>query len=473
MNLKKLFRKNSVLCLSALMLLLSVAVFSTMKAHAADGWPEFAVEMNLGAEIIDSMKETDYHGAIEGVGGNSLYYWKVYEFSMEEDGLLNIYLESDDASYLDTAAEYDGFAIFDGGEPDNLVWRSCKRNYRMQKKYSSAQEMYCGSAKVLLKEGDYYFAIRQHKASGGLYYLTLSYEKPVVNVTSVTLNRKKTTIKDDGKRTLKATVLPSNATNPAIEWSSSEPSVATVSTRGVVQGVAPGTTTITATSEDGEISAECEVTVTCNHKYRTTITPASAKKSGRKQVKCSKCRDKTITKIYAAEDITLSKTSYARNGKRRKPSVIVRDSRGKKLKAGRNYTVTYPRGTENVGKYTVVIKFKGNYTGTVKKSFTVVPKATSIKQIKPKKRGFTLIWRKQKVQSTGYEIAYSTDSNFSDASTTKMLVDKNTKVSGRVSRLEKGKIYYVKIRVYTNTVVNGKTKALYSDWSDIKAVVTM
>lgn len=152
---------------------------------------------------------------------------------------MNIYLESDDASYLDTAAEYDGFAIFDGEEPDNLVWRSCKRNYRMQKKYSSAQEMYCGSAKVLLKEGDYYFAIRQHKASGGLYYLTLSYEKPVVNVTSVTLNRKKTTIKDDGKRTLKATVLPSNATNPAIEWSSSEPSVATVSTRGVVQGVAP------------------------------------------------------------------------------------------------------------------------------------------------------------------------------------------------------------------------------------------
>lgn len=71
------------------------------------------------------------------------------------------------------------------------------------------------------------------------------------------------------------------------------------------------------------------MTVTCNHKYRTTITPASAKKSGRKQVKCSKCRDKTITKIYAAEDITLSKTFYARNGKRRKPSVIVRDGRGK------------------------------------------------------------------------------------------------------------------------------------------------
>lgn len=69
MNLKKLFRKNSALCLSALMLLLSVAFFSTMKAYAADGWPEFAVEMNLGAEIIDSMKETDYHGAIEGVGG--------------------------------------------------------------------------------------------------------------------------------------------------------------------------------------------------------------------------------------------------------------------------------------------------------------------------------------------------------------------------------------------------------------------
>lgn len=473
MNLKNISMKKSVLALLALVLLLSATVLSATTAHAADGWPQSAVEMRLGTEVIDSMKETDYHGAIEGVGGNNLYYWKVYEFSMEEDGLLDIYLESEDASYLSTAAEYDGFAIFDGEEPDNLVWRSCKKNYRMQKKYSSAQEMYYGSVKVSLKEGDYYFAIRQQKAGGGLYYLTLSYEKPVVNVTSVSLSRKKTTIKDDGKRTLKATILPSNATNQAIEWSSSEPSVATVSTRGVVQGVAPGTTTITATSEDGEISAECEVTVTCNHKYRTTITPASAKKDGRKQVKCSKCKDKTTTKIYAAGDISLSKTSYVRDGKKHKPSVVVRDSNGKKLKASKSYTVTYPKGTENVGRYTVVIKFKGNYTGTVKKSFTVFPKATSIKQVKPKKQGFALTWKKQKVQSTGYEIAYSTDSNFSKTSTVKVLVDKNTKVSGKVSKLEKGKIYYVKIRVYTNTVVNGKTKALYSEWSDIKAVVTL
>lgn len=473
MNLKKQFMRQAVWGLMTLMLMVSCAALSTLVAHAADGWPESAVEVRLGTEVVDSIKETDYHGAIEGVGGNDLYYWKVYEFSMEEDGLLEIYLESEDSSYLDTVSEYDGFAIFDAEQPDNLVWRSCKRNYTLQKKYSSSQELYYGSTQILLNEGDYYFAVRQHKASGSPYYLTLEYKKPVINVASVALSRTKLTIKDGTRRTLKATILPSNATNTAVEWSSSEPSVATVTTRGLVQGISAGTTTITATSEDGEFSASCEVTVKCVHKYRTTITPASMKKSGRKQVKCSKCRDKTTTKIYSIQDVSLSKTSYIQNGKKHKPSVVVKDSRGKTLKPSNVCTVTYPKGTENVGRHTVTIKFKGNYTGTVKRTFVVVPKATSIKQITAKKKGFTVTWKKQANQSTGYEIAYSTSSSFPKASTMKVVIDKNTKVSSKMSKLEKGKIYYVKVRVYTNANKNGKTKPLYSEWSDIKAVVTM
>lgn len=473
MNLKKQFTRQAVWVFLTLMLMVSGAALSTLVAHAEVGWPESAVQMKLGTEVVDSIKETDYHGAIEGVGGNDLYYWKVYEFSMEEDGLLEIYLESEDPSYLGTDSAYDGFAIFDAEQPDNLVWRSCKSNYKLRKQYSASQELYYGSVQILLKEGDYYFAVRQHKASGSPYYLTLSYQKPVINVASVALSRTKLTINDGTRRTLKATVLPSNATNMAVEWSSSEPSVATVSNKGLVQGIAAGTTTITATTEDGDFSASCEVTVKCVHKYQTIITPASMKKNGRKQVKCSKCKDKTTTKIYSIQDVSLSKTSYAHNGKKHKPSVTVKDSSGKKLKANKICTVTYPKGTENVGRYTVTIKFKGNYTGTVRKNFVVVPKATSIRQITAKKKGFAVTWKKQATQSTGYEIAYSTSSSFPKTGTTKVVIDKNTKVSGKISNLEKGKIYYVKVRVYTNANKNGKTKPLYSEWSDIKAVVTL
>ena len=53
------------------------------------------------------------------------------------------------------------------------------------------------------------------------------------------------------KTTLTATVLPSNATNKSVSWSSSNSKVATVSSTGVVTGVEAGTATITATAKDG------------------------------------------------------------------------------------------------------------------------------------------------------------------------------------------------------------------------------
>lgn len=473
MNLKKQFIKKTVLGLMMLMLMVSGAAYSTLTAHAADGWvsSEDVKELKLGEEVMDGIVEKDYRGPIEGEGTTGDYYWKVYEFSMPKDGLLEIYIESEESAYLNPVAAYDGFAIFDVAEPDDLIWRSCKSDRKIKSKFSSSQGIYYGSTKISLHAGDYYFTVRQQKTSGGLYYLTLTYQKPTINVRSVTLSKKKLEIKDGDKKTLKATVSPTNATDKTIEWSSTEPSVATVSNKGVVTGVSSGTTTITATAADGEISAACEVTVMCNHKYGTTITPASPKKDGKKVVKCSKCKDKTTTKIYAAKDISLSKTSYVQNGKKRKPSVTVKNSQGKSLKSGRDYTVTYPSGTENVGRYAVEIKFKGNYTGTVKKSYTVVPKPTTITKIEAKKKGFTVNWKKQLNQSTGYEVAYSTTSRFSKANTNTIVISKNTTVSKKVSKLQKGKLYYVRVRIYTNVNIGGKEKALYSNWSNVKALV--
>lgn len=81
----------------------------------------------------------------------------------------------------------------------------------------------------------------------------------LVRVTSVSLN--KTTLKLGlGKsETLVATVSPSNATNQAITWVSSTPSVAIVSSTGVVTGVTEGTAIVTVTA--GGQTAICTVTV--------------------------------------------------------------------------------------------------------------------------------------------------------------------------------------------------------------------
>ena len=60
---------------------------------------------------------------------------------------------------------------------------------------------------------------------------------------------------------LEAKVLPENATNKAVTWSSDNPNIATVSDDGTVTGVANGSTVVKCTTVDGGYVRECAVTV--------------------------------------------------------------------------------------------------------------------------------------------------------------------------------------------------------------------
>ena len=81
-----------------------------------------------------------------------------------------------------------------------------------------------------------------------------------VAVTGVALDQHELTLNVKETGTLKATLVPENATNKALTWSSSAEAVATVED-GVVTAVAMGTTTITVATEDGGFTDSCTVTV--------------------------------------------------------------------------------------------------------------------------------------------------------------------------------------------------------------------
>jgi uncharacterized protein YjdB len=83
----------------------------------------------------------------------------------------------------------------------------------------------------------------------------------MIPVASVMLNKTATTLPIGANETLVATVLPSNATNKNVTWSSSSPSVATVNNGGLVTSVSSGTATITAVTQEGAKQATCTVTV--------------------------------------------------------------------------------------------------------------------------------------------------------------------------------------------------------------------
>jgi len=78
---------------------------------------------------------------------------------------------------------------------------------------------------------------------------------------SIALNIPETSLYSGDQVQLTATVHPEDA-DPRVTWSSSDESVATVSSEGLVTAVAVGTATITATTIDGtNLSAQCAVTV--------------------------------------------------------------------------------------------------------------------------------------------------------------------------------------------------------------------
>lgn len=82
-----------------------------------------------------------------------------------------------------------------------------------------------------------------------------------IPITSISLSSS-TSIQIGSAVTLSATVLPVNATNNTLSWTSSKPAVANVNANGVVTGISPGSATITATSTDGSNkTATCVVTV--------------------------------------------------------------------------------------------------------------------------------------------------------------------------------------------------------------------
>lgn len=85
-------------------------------------------------------------------------------------------------------------------------------------------------------------------------------EKSVVHVESVSLDRSSLELVAGNSETLSATVLPENATDKAVVWSSSDESVATVED-GVVTAVGAGEAVITVTTQDGGKTATCQVTV--------------------------------------------------------------------------------------------------------------------------------------------------------------------------------------------------------------------
>ena len=93
-----------------------------------------------------------------------------------------------------------------------------------------------------------------------------------IAVKGVKLNKTQTSLQIGATEKLTATINPTNASNKAIIWKTSNESVATVSNTGVIKGIGKGTATITAETVDGKFKATTKVTITDKKTDKPTTT---------------------------------------------------------------------------------------------------------------------------------------------------------------------------------------------------------
>ena len=197
---------------------------------------------------------------------------------------------------------------------------------------------------------------------------------------------------------------------------------------------------------------------------------ATLKKDGSRIEQCSCGQIKTQKKIYHPQKITLSARNLVYSGKGQKPQVKIVDSNGKKISSS-NYNLKYQNNIK-VGEASVTITFKNDYSGSLKKTFTIVPKNTNISKLTAKGKGFTVKWKKQSTQITGYEIEYSTSSKFTKKAAKTVIVKSKNATAKTILKCKPGKKYYIRVRTYKALKMKGKNQKFYSSWSKLKSVKT-
>ena len=244
-------------------------------------------------------------------------------------------------------------------------------------------------------------------------------------VTGITLNQTSATLGRGKKLALKAAISPSYASNKKVVWKSANTKVATVDGSGNVTAKAPGRTKITVTSaENSSYQESCTVTVP----YKITYKLNKGKNNA------------SNPSTYYGKKVTLknpSRKGYAFAG-------WYTDAKFKKK-------IT---SISNSAKSDYILYAKWTKVKVAKASLTSAKNSKS-KQI--------LLKYKKVSGAKGYEISYSTDKKFKKAVT-----KKNTaKTSYTISKLKKGKIYYVRIRAYK---MDSTGKKVYGKYSSMKKV---
>lgn len=282
--------------------------------------------------------------------------------------------------------------------------------------------------------------------SGVMAVMTVTVKAPLpekVSVKGITLSPSSKKLTVGESISLTTVVSPSNATNKAVLYTSSNPLAVTVNENKVTAKSA-GTAIITAAAQDGSgIKATMSITV-------KLAPPKNVKvqQTGTKSVKLS------WSKAAGAKKYDIYRSNKASTGYRKVKTVTGASYTDKKTGAGK----TYYYKVRAIGSTSA---YNSSDSSTAKISLLKKPSIS----LKAGKTGQVKVGWKKISGASGYEV-YVSDKK-SKGYKRKAMIKKQSTVSTTVKKLSRDKKSYVKIRAYKMT--NGRK--VYSEYSKVKSVI--
>lgn len=371
--------------------------------------------------------------------------------------------------------------------------------------YLKTEEAICPAGTYYVRVESYYYYAPYIDYSVNLN------QRPYKYVTAISIPVNKT-VTEGESFTLTPEITPSDAEDPSVTWSSSNPYVATVDEKGNVTAKAVGTTDIVVTAADrGTVSATCTLTVQERViKYVTeigiageksvkqgtafsvapVITPGDAKNKALRwqssnpavvevdsngNMMANRCGTARITVTAQDRDmvsascvVTVYNTvRYNLNGGTNNggnPSTFYGNTTNLLNPTRRGYTFSGWYSDKGFKKKVTQIT-SGNVGNTTfyAKWKKVSVRKTTITSFANKSGKKALVKYKAVSGASGYEIVYSTDKKVKKNRTTVKTKAKSRTLKG----LKKGKTYYVKVRAYKT---DSTGQAVYGKYSAIKKV---
>jgi uncharacterized repeat protein (TIGR02543 family) len=437
------------------------------------------------------------------LGSSNLLY--ITQATADEDGNLSV-------SYKPTETVSDAEAFVVKSEQEDISDATVSLSnlkYDGMQQYAQPTVTLSGKA---LAEGEDYELLGDYSAQEiGDYSLTVQgigaytgtvavsykvYGEGNCPVQSITLNKATASLNPKGTLQLTATVLPEEASNKELSWTSNNSEIAAVDQKGLVTAVAEGTATITAAAQDGSgLSATCVVTVakstagdngdngnnsgggasgggTSGGGASGGGASGGGSSSGNNTAGNAgdeTLQDETTSKVSeASKSVTVTFAVNGGGNLSQKTIIVQQDEQLGKLPTveRKNYIFkgwyTQKSGGEKVTKNTEL-----NESITLYAHWTKVTKPTKVQSLTVKnvKAGKLSVSYKKVSGAKGYEIAYSTNKKFSASSTKKVAVSSTKKI---LSELKKGKTYYIKVRAYKKDSTGRK---IYGTYSQVKTIV--